>query len=234
LDSHVQLLSKWEDEALKAIELEHRLADVTSLYEAFANESISDRVTPRLVEIRSSIISRLRTPREALELNDYEFEQVVAEVLDRIGYSVLWVPGGRDQGIDIVASGPGIDYLIDVKRCSGVIQVELVRHVWGVAEAAKQGGFLANAPSEIVRGGIITSSRFSRGAEQFRRSVRERPLLRDGDWLQTILGRYVRGAESWLPFKPRPNNRLQGMRGLACFRGRRVLRAGPHPCPLCR
>lgn len=191
LDPHAQLLSKWEDEALKAVELERRLADVTALYEAFADESIWARVAPRLVEIRSSIISRLRTPREALELNDFEFEQLVGEVLDRIGYSVLWVPGGRDHGIDIVASHPEIDYLIDVKRYSGVIQVELVRHVWGVAKAVEPDAFPTKKLGPIVRGGIITSSRFSRGAEQFRRSVRERPLLRDGDWLQTVLGRYV-------------------------------------------
>jgi hypothetical protein len=30
----------------------------------------------------------------------------------------------------------------------------------------------------------------------------------------------------------RPNNRLQGMRGLACFRGVKVLRDGPAPLTL--
>jgi len=191
LDSHSQFLSKWDNEELKAIELERRLADVTSLYEAFADESILARIAPRLVEIQSSIISSLRTPQEVSQLNPSEFEQLVGEVLDRIGYSVLWVPGGNDQGIDIIASHSGVDYLIDVKRYSGVVQVELVRHVWGVAMAAQPGMCAAHESDRQVRGGIITSSRFSRGAEQFRRSVQERPLLRDGAWLQNILGRYV-------------------------------------------
>jgi len=45
-----------------------------------------------------------------------KFEQLVAELLERIGFEVLWIPGGKEKGIDIIAVSDEKDYLIDVKR----------------------------------------------------------------------------------------------------------------------
>lgn len=38
-----------------------------------------------------------------------------------------------------------------------------------------------------------TSSRFTKEAELFRKTVRQRPLLRDGEWLKTTLQEYAPG-----------------------------------------
>jgi restriction endonuclease Mrr len=115
--------------------------------------------------------------------------KLVSEVLAKIGYSVLWVPGGKDGGIDIVASSDKRDYLIDVKRYQAAVPVtvELVRAVYGVAAATS-----ASKPGRILHGGIITSSKFTKDAELFKQTVRPRPLLYDGEWLRNQLREFAR------------------------------------------
>ena len=102
-------------------------------------------------------------------LNPTQFEQLVAELLDTLGFEVLWIPGGNDQGIDIVAGSREASYLIDVKQYSPTnpVQVELVRRVYGVASAVQQ-----ERPNKQWHGGIITSSRSTSGAREFRHSAR--------------------------------------------------------------
>jgi CheY-like chemotaxis protein len=188
VDDYSQYLSKWDSEEFKSIELEVRLNELVRLYDAFADERVWNRIEKRLVEVRSTLISSLGDPSDIWRLTPTQFEHLVAELLDKIGFEVQWIPGGSDQGIDIVAASPSSDFLIDVKRYSpsNPVSVELVRHVYGVASAVQE-----YSADRIIRGGIITSSRFTSGAQEFRNSVRARPLLKDGEWLQTELRKYV-------------------------------------------
>ena len=66
------------------------------------------------------------------------------------------------------------------------MQVELVRRVYGVAAAVS-----AEPPEATWLGGIITSSRFTEGAEQLRNSVRARSILQSEEWLRKQLSRYI-------------------------------------------
>jgi restriction endonuclease Mrr len=188
VDEYSQYLSKWEPPDKKMIELEARLSDAVQLYEAFAYWMTWERIEPRLVQVTSKLLERLRNVEDVWRLTPDEFEQLVAELLERIGYSVLWVPGGKDGGIDIVASSGERDFLIDVKRyqASRPVTVELVRCVYGVADS-----IAPTRPGRILYGGIITSSRFTAEAEVFRNTVRRRPLLRDGEWLKSTLRGYA-------------------------------------------
>jgi hypothetical protein len=187
-DEHAQYLSKWEPPAKKAIELEVRLAHDIRLYEANADRATWERIEPRLVQVTSKLIERLRTVDDIWRLTPDQFEQLVAELLDRLGFSVLWVPGGKDGGIDIVASSAERDFLIDVKRykASRPVTVELVRSVYGVADSIAD-----SRPGRVIHGGIITSSRFTEDAQVFKQTVRRRPLLCDGEWLKAELANYV-------------------------------------------
>jgi hypothetical protein len=94
----------------------------------------------------------------------------------------------ESTGIDIVASSHQRDFLIDVKRYRATVPVtvELVRAVYGVAASTSP-----SRPGRILHGGIITSSKFTKDAEIFKQTVRPRPLLRDGEWLRTELGRFA-------------------------------------------
>ncbi|MEQ1949111.1 MAG: restriction endonuclease [Bryobacteraceae bacterium] len=186
VDPYSQYLSKWDSEDKKTIELETRLSSVTALYEAYADESIWRRIEPRLVMVQARLLNDLGDPADVMRMAPDKFEQLVAELLESMGFKVLWIPGGKDQGIDIIAAADTEDFLIDVKRYSQPVGVELVRQVYGVACAAgpRQQG-------RGTHGGIITSSRFTLGAQEFRRSVRTRPLLRDGEWLAESLRKYA-------------------------------------------
>ena len=187
-DDYSQYLSKWEPVSKKAIELEVRLADSVSLYEAYADWDTWNRIQPRLIEVRSKLLERIRSSNDIWQLSPDQFEELVGELLEKIGYSVLWVPGGKDGGIDIVASSESRDFLIDVKRyqTSNPVSVELVRAVYGLAEMVSP-----SRPDRIVHGGIITSSRFTKDARLLQQSIRTRPLLRDGNWLKTELANYA-------------------------------------------
>jgi hypothetical protein len=55
------------------------------------------------------------------------------------------------------------DFLIDVKRYLQPVRVELVRSIYGVAAAAG-----SSRRDTITHGGIITSSRFTKGGVDFK------------------------------------------------------------------
>ena len=156
VDAHSQYLSKWDSEDKKTVELEARISATTSLYEAYADESIWRRIEPRLVTVQAGLLDALGDPADVMRLDPNKFEQLVAELLAQIGFKVLWIPGGKDQGIDIIAACDTGDFLIDVKRYSQPIGVELVRHVYGVASAAGP-----RRRDRQTYGGIITSSQFT-------------------------------------------------------------------------
>src|ERR1035441_5952903 len=159
------------------------------LFEAFADLGTWKRIIePRVVHVNAKLLEKLGTVDDIWRLTPDQFEQLVAELLERLGYSVLWVPGGRDGGIDIVAGSAEHDFLIDVKRykASHPVTVELVRSIYGVAES-----IAPSRPGRILHGGIITSSKFTKEAEVFRQTAMPRPLLRDGEWLKAELANYA-------------------------------------------
>lgn len=188
IDKHSEYLSKWDTREMKINELEVRLSEKLLLYDAHADLATWSRIEPRLVQLTSGLLDKLGTIEDIWSLTPDQFEQLVGEVLMKNGYSVLWVPGGKDGGIDIVATSKERDYLIDVKRykASRPVTVELVRAVYGVAEATA-----ATRPGRLLHGGIITSSRFTKDAEDFKRTLRRIPLLRDLDWLSAQLAQFA-------------------------------------------
>jgi hypothetical protein len=188
VDDYSQYLAKWEQPAKKAVELEVRLSESVQLYESFADWSTWQQIEPRLLALQSKLLNRLGSADDIWRLTPDQFEQLVGELLEKAGFSVLWIPGGKDGGIDIVAGAGDRRFLIDVKRYAGSnpVTVELVRRVYGVAESVG-----CTMRDSIVHGGIVTSSRFTSDAKLFSNSLRCRPLLRDGEWLWKELARYA-------------------------------------------
>jgi CheY-like chemotaxis protein len=190
LDRSSEYLSKWESEEYKGIELARRIHAAVNLYDAFADFGVWARVEPRLVRVQAELLSKFRDWGDVWALTASQFEQLVAELLQKIGYDVLWIPGGQDEGIDIIASSRDTtaSYLIDVKRYAKhrAVGVELVRAVYGVVDKVRD-----ERPDRDWHGGIITTSRFTAGAEAFRDSSRVRPLLQSGEWLRASLGKHI-------------------------------------------
>src|SRR5271165_357703 len=84
VDRWSQYLSKWESERKKSIELESRISAVVSLYDAFADLSSWRKIEPRLVTVQASILEALRDSGDIMKMTPNEFEQLVAELLQRL------------------------------------------------------------------------------------------------------------------------------------------------------
>jgi restriction system protein len=94
------------------------------------------------------------------EMPPYDFQQLVADLLEAMGYHIVWVaPPGPDQGVDIIAatdplgaSGPRIK--VQVKRHQGRVSVDGIRSFMAVLGAndiglfVNTGGFTSEAERE--------------------------------------------------------------------------------------
>ena len=103
MDPAAQYLSKWDSEAKRAIELETRIAADIHLYDAFADQTTKKKSSLVSLWSKEDLLNRLRSYADFWRLNPSEFFRLLAELLDVIVFDVLWIPGGNDQGTDIVA-----------------------------------------------------------------------------------------------------------------------------------
>lgn len=121
-------------------------------------------------------------PRLLYELTPRAFEEVVAELLQRLGYQVTLTPASNDGGKDIHAAKKDVLgsflYLIECKRYvpENRVGVELVRQLHGVVQAEK-----------ATAGILVTTSYFTKGAHEFQRNVSFQISLQD-----------FRGIQKWL------------------------------------
>lgn len=115
-----------------------------------------------------------KNPKSIYDLPPRKFEELVAEMLTRDGFSVTITPETRDGGKDILAVnnttlGNHL-YLVECKRYAPErpIDVSLVRALYGVVEAEK-----ANA------GILVTTSYFTKDAIKFRDTIKHRMSFED-------------------------------------------------------
>lgn len=136
-----------------------------------------------LIEINTELINFLkRNPRLLYELNPIKFEELVAELLNDMGYAIELTKKTRDGGVDIFATqktGIGESLLVvDCKRYAPHkhIGVGVVRSLYGVTEQL-------NATMGIV----ATTSFFSKPAIEFKDQLKYKISLKDYndiiDWL---------------------------------------------------
>jgi Restriction endonuclease/TIR domain len=135
----------------------------------------------------ATLIDELRRrPTLLHELSYRQFEEVVAELLAGFGFKVSLTQATRDSGYDILAvleAAPGIEaaYIVECKRYrpEHPIGVESLRSLYGLKEHLRFSGAV-----------LVTTSRFSRGAERLSRDLRGIELV-DFDLLVDWLGKYV-------------------------------------------
>ncbi len=112
-----------------------------------------------------------------------QFERLVADLYEKMGYQVKLTPQTRDQGIDIYAkhiTETGTEYLaIQCKHYpNGVVGVEHARSLYGVIQAEPG----------ITKGILVTSGEFSRECKEFARG--KRIELFDSKYLRGLLEKY--------------------------------------------
>ncbi len=149
-----------------------------------ARDAGSPQIRSDLLIVDDLLIKHLgRHPERMRELQPRKFEELVASLLEDMGYSVELTSRGADGGVDIIATqkssvGPVL-LIVDCKRYSPSrhVGVGIVRSLYGVSEQLRATQAL-----------LATTSFFSRPAREFEAQVPHRLSLRDYNdlvqWLQ--------------------------------------------------
>ena len=130
-----------------------------------------DMVDKRFVE-NNDVISELDSRPNMMDLNPFEFENLVNNLFSKMGFEAKLTRSSRDGGIDVVAFDPrpilGGKVVIQAKRYKNVVGVSAVRDLYGsmINEGAGKGilvttshygadayDFAKNKPIELIDGG---------------------------------------------------------------------------------
>jgi len=149
----------------------------------------SQRIIVDLRSVNDRLLEHVHdNPGLLYELSSRRFEELVAELLSRLGYSITLTPRSKDGGKDIYAAKKdalgSFLFVVECKRYAAPnsIGVGLVRQLNGVVEAER-----------ATAGILVTTSFFTRGAQEFQKTVPHRMSLKDyfgiQEWLREALGR---------------------------------------------
>lgn len=127
-------------------------------------------------------------PTLMYKLSPRRFEEFVAEVLNRLGYSVTLTPASGDGGKDIYAAKKdhlgSFLYVVECKKYApdNPVGVGLIRQLNGVVQA-----------EQATAGILATTSFFTKGAKEYQRRISHQMGLKDflgiQDWLQDVFRR---------------------------------------------
>lgn len=120
-------------------------------------------------------------PTDLDKLGGHEFEDLVEQLLAKMGFKTEGRKPSADGGTDIVAVSyePLVQgrYIIQCKRYSHPVSAPIIRDLYGVINA-----------TDANKGVLITTSRFTTDAVEF---ARDKPIeLIDGPRLQELLQKY--------------------------------------------
>jgi hypothetical protein len=148
------------------------------LYEDLLASTFPDRASQLIIlsnDKWQGVLRALnRDPEGVQKLSPREFEELVAHLLERQGYSVSLTQETRDGGKDILIATPtdlgDLLYVVECKRYApdNPIGVSLVRELYGVVEHER-----------ATAGILVTSSYFSNDALKFRDPIKHRMTLHD-------------------------------------------------------
>jgi restriction system protein len=153
------------------------------------NEAVPHNVSSDIVIAGEELLDRIgKSPEKIYDLSPRKFEEVVAEILQRLGYSVRVTPATRDGGKDIyVATRKDLGsflYLVECKhfRPDRPVGVGIVREMYGVLAAER-----------ATAGILVTTSYFTKEAMEFTETVKYQVSLRDyiglQEWIDLALGK---------------------------------------------
>ena len=125
----------------------------------------SSQIVTDVTAVNDELLQVLhRDPKLLWTISPRKFEEVVAELISRLGYAVELTPASKDGGFDIYAArrdGLGeFMYLVECKRYAPTrkVGVEIVRSLHGVVNSVR-----------ATAGIVVTTSHFTSGAEEFQK-----------------------------------------------------------------
>lgn len=149
-------------------------------------DDLFDKIKIDVAQINTELIQKLiEDPKILYEIHPRQFENIVAEMLSRMGYEVTTTPISRDGGIDLFAAKNDLAgnflYVVQCKRnnVENKVGVKVVRELYGVVNL------------ENANGGIITTtSFFTKPAQVFQERIPHQISLKDFndmvEWLKIL------------------------------------------------
>ncbi|TCZ81090.1 restriction endonuclease [Paenibacillus albiflavus] len=158
----------------------------SSIYIDPENKLYNNHINLEVIDVNSQLIKYLaRFPELIRDIDPRKFEEIVAEIFHKKGFSVSLTPRTRDGGKDIYAVqhgmfGPQL-LVIECKRYSSTnkVGVELVRGIYGVKMAERATAAM-----------LVTTSYFSKDAIDFASPLKYELSLKDFIDLKTWLKDY--------------------------------------------
>lgn len=136
-------------------------------------------VTHSITVINERLLELFQKDPESLHrISSREFEQVIAELFAEEGYEVAITPESRDGGKDIYVykKDPLTEtmFLVECKRYTppNTVGVEIARQLYGVVQHERASG-----------GILVTTSYFTKPAQEFAKSIPYQLFLRDFEYL---------------------------------------------------
>lgn len=128
--------------------------------------------------------------RNLAAMDPLEFEELVRQLLETMGYQARLTKASHDGGVDIEAYNPqpivGGKIVVQCKRYSGVVGAPYIRDLAGVVQH-----------EGATKGILVTTSHFSPDAQSF---ARGKPLeLIDGPQLEALLDRHGLAVPAIIP-----------------------------------
>ncbi len=180
-----------DEEIYYHIEQIEELYDLVDVYEASLVYTAEEKriVVPEIIlPVRESLASLARNnPSSLCAISPRQFEELVAEIFERRGFSVELTKATRDGGKDIIAistqMGIRLKFIIECKRYArdNKVSLDIVQRLYGVKVSE-------NANKAI----LVTTSDYTRDAKKFGSQHRWDLELKDRD---DILG-WLKGDES--------------------------------------
>lgn len=145
------------------------------------------QIVTDVVSVSDELIRKAHgNPKLLYELTPRGFEEFVAELLNRLGYTVTLTPASKDGGKDIYAARKdhlgSFLYVVECKKYApdNPIGVGLIRQLNGVVQA-----------EQATAGILATTSFFTKDAREFQRRIAHQMSLKDyfgiQEWLDAIV-----------------------------------------------
>jgi hypothetical protein len=139
------------------------------------SEPQSKRIISDVSRVNTLLLERLyREPKLLYDISSRSFEELVAEILIRLGWDVELTRPWRDGGFDMFAAKKNslgtLLYLVECKRYTppNKVGVEVVRSLHGVVQS-----------KQATAGAVVTTSFFTAGAQEFQKENKFKLALHD-------------------------------------------------------
>ncbi len=165
---------QWIRDAQRESEAQHRRAMIAQQAAQEQDLARRRRIEDERLARETRLEKHSRTVGGLKELEPREFEEAIALIFRKNGYSAKLTLLGADGGVDVEVEKNGTKAVVQCKRYSGTVGAPVVRELLGVM-----------AKRKVKEGYVVTTGSFTPQARQFAQGTRIQ--LWDADHLAEVM-----------------------------------------------